>query len=162
MRRLSAATAQQALLILLSLVSLYPIWFTLQTALKSPKSYALDPTGLPREPTLANFHDLFAAMPFGLWTLNSVIVAFVSVAAATAISVLAAYAIAFGRHFIGNRTLWSDCARTNRYTTRLRAVISAVAQRAISTSILSPHVTTSPIERPVGNDRQKSTLFKSD
>ena len=97
MKRLSAATAQQALLILLSLVSLYPIWFTLQTALKSSKSYALDPTGLPREPTLANFHDLFAAMPFGLWTLNSVIVAFVSVAAATAISVFAAYAIAFGR-----------------------------------------------------------------
>jgi len=92
-KRLSAATAQQALLILLSLVSLYPIWFTLQTALKSSKSYALDPTGLPREPTLANFHDLFAAMPFGLWTLNSAIVAFVSVAAATAISVLAAYAI---------------------------------------------------------------------
>ena len=97
MKRLSAATAQQALLILLSLVSLYPIWFTLQTALKSSKSYMVDPTGLPREPTLANFHDLFAVMPFGLWTLNSAIVAFVSVAAATAISVFAAYAIAFGR-----------------------------------------------------------------
>ena len=48
MKRLSAATAQQALLILLSLVSLYPIWFTLQTALKSSKSYMVDPTGLPR------------------------------------------------------------------------------------------------------------------
>ena len=97
MKRLSAATAQQVLLILLSLVSVYPVWFTVQTALKSSQSYSADPIGLPSEPTLANFRELFTAMPFGLWTLNSAIVAFVSVAAATTISVFAAYAIAFGR-----------------------------------------------------------------
>ena len=72
MKRLSAATAQQALLILLSLVSVYPIWFTIQTALKSSRSYSLDPTGLPREPTLANFHELFTVMPFGHDTGTSV------------------------------------------------------------------------------------------
>jgi raffinose/stachyose/melibiose transport system permease protein len=97
MKRLSTAAAQHVLLILLSVVSLYPLWFTAQTALKSPQAYSLNPTGLPSSPTLANFFHLFGNMPFGLWTLNSVIVAVGSVTAATAVSVLAAYAITFGR-----------------------------------------------------------------
>lgn len=97
MRRASWATAQQAFLILLSLISLYPMWFTAQTALKSPRSYMLDPAGLPTTPTFANFVNLFTAMPFGLWLLNSLIVTFASVFFSAVISILAAYAIVFGR-----------------------------------------------------------------
>ncbi len=106
MKALSRATGQQALLILLSLVSLYPLWFIVQTALKTTQSYVTDPTGLPIAPTLANFFDVFRAMPFGRWTLNSLLVAVVSVGAATVISIFAAYAVAFGR-FVGQRAFFN-------------------------------------------------------
>ncbi len=83
MKRLSRATVQQLLLILLSLVSLYPLWFIIQTAVKTPQAYTANPTGLPAAPTLQNFIDVFTVMPFGRWTLNSLLVAAVSVVAAT-------------------------------------------------------------------------------
>jgi ABC-type glycerol-3-phosphate transport system permease component len=97
MKRPLAVAVQQALMILLALISLYPLWFAAQTALKTPESFSLDPTGLPNEPTLKNFFDLFSVMPFGLWTLNSTMVVLASVVGATVISMLAAYAIVFGR-----------------------------------------------------------------
>lgn len=102
MSRVFTRGAQQMLLVALSLISLYPLWFVMQTALKTPAAYTLDPTGLPVHPTLANFAELFATMPFARWTLNSAVVAAVSVSAATLIAMLAAYALAFGR-FVGRR-----------------------------------------------------------
>ena len=99
MKRPAARVAQQLLLISLSLVSLYPLWFVVQTALKTPQAFTSDPTGLPQAPTLANFLALFAVMPFAHWMLNSVVVTVISVIAATLIAVLAAYAVAFGRFF---------------------------------------------------------------
>lgn len=104
MKGLATTVGQQVLLIVLSLVSLYPLWFVAQTALKTPSAYTGDPTGLPIHPTLTNFAALFAAMPFARWTLNSALVAAVSVAGATLIALLAGYAIAFGR-FLGRRLL---------------------------------------------------------
>jgi ABC-type glycerol-3-phosphate transport system permease component len=109
MKGLSRAAGQQVLLIALSLVSLYPLWFIVQTALKTTEAYTLDPTGLPGAPTLQNFLDVFRVMPFGRWTLNSALVAVVSVAAATVIALFAAYAVAFGRFF--GRSLPSWCRR---------------------------------------------------
>jgi ABC-type glycerol-3-phosphate transport system permease component len=106
MKRLARATGQQILLIALSLVSLYPLWFIVQTALKTPQAYTLDPTGLPGAPTLANFLAVFRVMPFGRWTLNSALVAVISVAAATVIALFAAYAVAFGR-FLGQRAFFN-------------------------------------------------------
>ncbi|GAB0117868.1 carbohydrate ABC transporter permease [Acidisoma sp. 7E03] len=97
---------QQLLLIGLTLVSVYPLWFVLQTALKTQQSYLRDPTGLPSPPSLRGFLDVFATMPFGHWTLNSMFVAVVAVVAATAIAVFAAYAIAFGR-FVGKHTFFN-------------------------------------------------------
>lgn len=102
MRRVAVTVGQQIVLILLSLVSLYPLWFVVQTALKTPAAYTANPTGLPLAPTLSNFAHLFAVMPYARWALNSLLVTCVSVAAATAIAVFAAYAIAFGR-FAGRR-----------------------------------------------------------
>jgi raffinose/stachyose/melibiose transport system permease protein len=98
-KKRSTALVQQLLLIGLSVVSLYPVWFIVQTALKTDSSYTLNPTGLPSKPTLQNFIDVFKVMPFAHWTLNSALVALVSVVAATLISLLAAYAIAFGKMY---------------------------------------------------------------
>jgi raffinose/stachyose/melibiose transport system permease protein len=106
MKRLASTAAQQILLIGLSLVSLYPLWFIVQTALKTTQAYTVNPTGFPSAPTLQSFIDVFRVMPFGRWTLNSALVALVSVAAATIIAVFAAYAVAFGR-FIGKRAFFN-------------------------------------------------------
>jgi ABC-type glycerol-3-phosphate transport system permease component len=96
-RKLSATTAKHGLLILLSVVSLYPIWFIIQTALKTQNSYTLNPTGLPSSPTFGNFTNVFQAMPFAQWLGNSALVAVVSVGVVTVIALLAAYAVAFGK-----------------------------------------------------------------
>jgi raffinose/stachyose/melibiose transport system permease protein len=105
-KKRSTALVQQILLIGLSVVSLYPVWFIVQTALKTNASYTVNPTGLPGKPTLQNFIDVFKVMPFAHWTLNSALVALVSVVAATLISLLAAYAVAFGR-FAGARAFFN-------------------------------------------------------
>lgn len=99
MKRIWIILVRQGLLILLCLISLYPLWFVVQTALKTPAAYAADPTGLPVAPTLGNFLALFSVMPFGRWTLNSVLVSASAVGAATLIAMFAAYAVAFGRFF---------------------------------------------------------------
>ncbi len=71
--------ARQAFLLLVCLVAVYPIWFMVQTGLKTNSDYLIGPTSLP--------------LP--RWMLNSVIVTVSSVAASTIIAMLAAYAIAF-------------------------------------------------------------------
>jgi ABC-type glycerol-3-phosphate transport system permease component len=106
MKRIGSTAAQQILLIVLSLVSLYPLWFIVQTALKTQQDYLTNPTGFPIAPTLQSFIDVFKVMPFGRWTLNSALVSLISVAAATVIALFAAYAVAFGR-FIGKRAFFN-------------------------------------------------------
>lgn len=106
MRTATRSTLTHVLLVLLTLASVYPLWFILQTALKTSETYTQNPTGLPTSPSLGSFLDVFHAMPFGQWTLNSVVVVVVAVVAATVIALLAAYAIAFGR-FVGQQTFLS-------------------------------------------------------
>lgn len=89
--------ARQLLLIVLSVISLYPLWFMLDTALKSPQQYTLDPTGLVRHPTISNFTAVFSQWPVLTWTRNSVVATVVSVAVATVISMMAAFAIVFSK-----------------------------------------------------------------
>jgi len=106
MKRWLVPGLQQLLLIGLTVVSIYPLWFIMQTALKTQQAYVSNPTGLPTSPSLHGFMDVFQTMPFGRWTLNSILVALVAVVAATVIAVFAAYAIAFGR-FVGRRTFFN-------------------------------------------------------
>ncbi|MGH3733892.1 MAG: carbohydrate ABC transporter permease [Acidimicrobiales bacterium] len=89
--------SRQALLILLSVVSLYPVWFMLSTALKTTSYYTQNPTGLPYHPTLANFHSVLTNWPLLSWMRNSLIVTAVAVGVSTVISIMAAYAIVFSR-----------------------------------------------------------------
>lgn len=97
MRKLSATIGKHGVLVLLSVVSLYPLWFIIQTALKTQNSYTLNPTGLPSAPTFGNFINVFRIMPFAQWIVNSALVAVVSVGLVTVIALLAAYALAFGK-----------------------------------------------------------------
>ena len=95
MRGLARITFRQGVMLLMALVSLYPLWFLLQTALKTNAAYTLSPTGLPTHPTLGNIGDVLFDLPVPRWALNSAIVTVVSVLVTTAIAMLAAYAIVF-------------------------------------------------------------------
>jgi ABC-type glycerol-3-phosphate transport system permease component len=87
--------ARQLVLLAMVVVSLYPAWFVLQTALKTNLHYTLSPTGLPTDPTLSNLKSVLFDLPVPRWALNSAIVTLVSVAITTAVAMLASYAIVF-------------------------------------------------------------------
>jgi ABC-type glycerol-3-phosphate transport system permease component len=89
--------ARQIVLIVMSIISLYPVWFMLSTALKTPKYYALNPSGLPYHLTFSNFTSVLTNWPLLLWMRNSLVVTVVAVLISTAISIMAAFAIVFGR-----------------------------------------------------------------
>lgn len=94
--RACRAVGRHIMLILLSLISLYPIWFVLQTALKGFRTFDLGPTSLPLHPVAGNFSDVITQTPLLTWTLNSVIVTLSAVAISTLIALLASFALVFG------------------------------------------------------------------
>ena len=97
------------MLVVIAVVSLYPVWFVIQTALKTNQHYTLSPTGLPTNPTLANLRSVLLDLPVPRWALNSAIVTLSSVLVTTFIAMLAAYAIVFttmrGRELLLNVNL---------------------------------------------------------
>ena len=93
----ASALWRPAILILLSLITLYPIWFILQTALKTSPGYAVNPTGLPAHVTFGNFVSVVRDLPVPRWMLNSILVTIASVGAATIVGYFAAYGMVFGR-----------------------------------------------------------------
>jgi ABC-type glycerol-3-phosphate transport system permease component len=95
MRRSIGITMRQAVMLGVVVVSLYPLWFLLQTSLKTKEDYALSPTGLPLSPTLQNFQTILFDLPAPRWAFNSVMVTVVSVSISTLIAMMAAYAIVF-------------------------------------------------------------------
>jgi len=101
-------TLRHVLLVALAIISLYPVWFMLSTALKTGKSYVLNPTGLPLHPTLVNFSAVFHQWPILTWTKNSLIATGVSVVLSTTVSIMAAFAIVFSKA-VGRESLF----RTN-------------------------------------------------
>ena len=88
---------RQLLLVVIALISLYPVWFMLSTALKTSQYYSLNPTGLPYHPTFANFGAVFRDWPMLTWMRNSLVATAVAVVISTVISIMAAFAIVFGR-----------------------------------------------------------------
>ena len=89
--------ARQFSLIILSVISLYPVWFMLSTALKTSQNYTMNPTGLPLHPTLGNFTAVFHDWPVLTWMRNSLVATAVAVFISTVISIMAAFAIVFSR-----------------------------------------------------------------
>jgi raffinose/stachyose/melibiose transport system permease protein len=85
----------QAVLIAMVVVSLYPAWFVIQTALKTNADYTLSPTGLPTSPTLENLRSVLFDLPVPRWALNSAVVTVASVGVTTVVAMLAAYALVF-------------------------------------------------------------------
>lgn len=103
-RRPSAGMlAKEAVLIVAVVVVLLPTIFVVLTALKTQGDYSLDKIGLPPAPTLANVEEAMRGGRFGLWFLNSILLAF----GATAVSLIVAApaAFAFSRMRFRGQTL---------------------------------------------------------
>jgi ABC-type glycerol-3-phosphate transport system permease component len=95
---------KQAVLLLSAFLSLAPTLFMVTTAFKSDAEYAIDKLGIPDLPVLTNFHAVLLDSPFLSWMVNSFILVAGSVLLSTAVSCLAAYAIAT-MEFRGRNTL---------------------------------------------------------
>ena len=64
---------KQALLVLFSLLCLFPLYWLIVTAFKGKAEYLNNVFGVPLAPVLSNFVTVFRGRRFLLWFLNSVI-----------------------------------------------------------------------------------------
>lgn len=85
---------KQVLLVLFSVVCLFPLYYLFVTAFKTKGEYIVNLFGVPLRPILDNFATVFSGRRFLLWFANSVILTCGSVLAGLAISLAAAYAFA--------------------------------------------------------------------
>ncbi|MEB3100942.1 carbohydrate ABC transporter permease [Ferviditalea candida] len=108
MARLFGTLVKQAIMVLMTISSLYPLYFLLITSLKTGKEYTANSTGFPHSITFQNFSDALTKVHLGVWFSNTIVLTVVSVFLTTLISALAAYAIAWGK-FIGRQTLLKLC-----------------------------------------------------
>lgn len=100
-----------ALLVLLALVILFPIYYMLMVSLKLPRDIYRSPSLLPVNATLQNYIQLFTEMEFWKSIRNSFIVSGMATLVSVLISCLAAYSLVrlryLGRDWIGRLILFS-------------------------------------------------------
>src|SRR5690349_15903880 len=102
--QLAGDALKHGVLGLAAFLALVPTLFMIMTALKSEDEYAIDKLSLPHVPVLDNFTAVLVDSPFLYWMGNSLIMVTGSVLLSTAVSCLAAYAIA-RMNFRGRDTL---------------------------------------------------------
>jgi ABC-type glycerol-3-phosphate transport system permease component len=78
----------------LALTCVYPVFFTVNNALKTSRQYILDRFAIVSNPTLQNFADAWGRSHLGQYFLNSVIVTIGAVALLLVVSSLAGFALA--------------------------------------------------------------------
>jgi multiple sugar transport system permease protein len=88
-----------AVLVLLSPVVFVFLWMLSLSLKPDVENTAYPPIFIPRHPTLDNFREVFTNSPFGLYGLNSLVVATVSTALSLLIGVPAGYGIAKSRAY---------------------------------------------------------------
>jgi ABC-type glycerol-3-phosphate transport system permease component len=89
-----ASIPNQVILIFFSLLAVFPVYYMFVTAFKTRQTWLHNQFGLPIPFTLQNIADAFTKGQIPLWFGNSVIVTLASLVVSTAVSALAAYAIA--------------------------------------------------------------------
>lgn len=83
-----------ALLILYSCVTIYLVGNTVVSSFKTKVELVTNMTGLPKEPTLANYYTVFFEDRFLRYLLNSVVLVFVSLVLLLIVSSMLAYGVA--------------------------------------------------------------------
>lgn len=88
------AGLRQLILLVFSILALYPIYYMVITAFKTRNDWLHNQFGLPSPITFQNFADALSQGNIPLWFGNSVIVTVASIVLSTIVSALAAYSIA--------------------------------------------------------------------
>jgi ABC-type glycerol-3-phosphate transport system permease component len=94
LKRIPSTTAKQISLIVLSLLTLFPLYFMLTNSLKVQDEFFGNLLGLPQNPILANYLKILQHPNLGRWFVNSIVLTGGAVVLSTGISILAAYAFA--------------------------------------------------------------------
>ena len=106
LKRLPTGMVKQLALILLSLLTLFPLYFMLTNSFKVQDEFFNNLLGLPQNPILENFTKILQHPNLWRWFFNSVLLTTGSVIVSTIIAILAAYAFALMR-FPGRDTLFN-------------------------------------------------------
>ena len=88
-----AFISRQVLMIFLVILSLFPVFFMVNTALKSKEDYIDNRFGFPEAISWNNFSEVFIGKNFSQWFLNSTLHTVISVAFSLVIALLAAFAL---------------------------------------------------------------------
>jgi putative chitobiose transport system permease protein len=83
-------------LLAIAILMVGPFLWLFSTAMKGPAEnlFAFPPQLMPQQPTWANFASVWSAVPFGRYTLNSILVSLLSVVANVLLAAMAAYPLA--------------------------------------------------------------------
>lgn len=106
LKRAPEGIAKQLALIILSLMTLFPLYFMFTNALKIQDEFFDNLLGLPQNLILDNFLKILQHELIGRWFTNSIVLTAGSVLITTAIAILAAYAFALMK-FPGRDTLFN-------------------------------------------------------
>jgi ABC-type glycerol-3-phosphate transport system permease component len=106
LKRLPGSALKQLALIVLSLLTLFPLYFMATNSFKVQDEFFKNLLGLPQHPILENFTKILQHPNLGRWFANSILLTAGSVLICTVIAVLAAYAFAQMR-FPGRDTLFN-------------------------------------------------------
>ncbi len=107
MRRGAKSVAIYLLVMLGSVVMVFPFLWMILSALKTASEVAsTPPTFWPMAPTLQNFVGVFETVPFAQYLVNSLVIAFVAVIITQFTSILAAYGFSV-LHFPGSDIVFS-------------------------------------------------------
>lgn len=103
-RRLSQGLLQIPLL-LMAIAVLFPLYFMVANSFKSDPAFARDALTIPLRPTFAKYIAAFRSADLGRYFMNSLVISVISVAVATTIAALAAFAFA-KMSFRGRETIF--------------------------------------------------------
>lgn len=112
LRRIARHVPHYALLCALALITVYPFWWTLVTALStSGDIYAFPPALWPHDPSLVNFVEVFRTIKLLTFYKTSILISAATVAGTIVICSLAAYPLA-RMEFKGKRIVFSAIIAT--------------------------------------------------
>jgi ABC-type glycerol-3-phosphate transport system permease component len=94
LKRLPRAPAKQPSMIVLSILTLFPLYFMITNSLKVQDEFFGNLLGLPQNPILDNFTKILQHPNLGRWFVNSIVLTGGAVVLSTGIAILAAYAFA--------------------------------------------------------------------
>jgi putative chitobiose transport system permease protein len=135
------------LLFALALLCVFPFWWTLVTALSTQGNpFSFPPSFWPRAPSLANFAEVFEAIPFLAFFRNSVFIAACTVFWKLVLCSLAAYPLA-RMHFRGRQLVFGIILATLVLPSEVNFLVNFITVTKLSlvdtyTGVILPNVVT--------------------